>query len=175
MSSSGQDQWQLRPGIRARRLLAWGIDWCCILGWVAVVAAVGIPLYRAGVVSLAGLLAQNLVGLVVIIPVVAAAAWRESSPGSATPGKRALGLSVRYRSAGRRLPRALLRNVLKIGLPWAIGHLAVFAIVDAGDQLPGWVGWLTAAAYLLPVLWVVSLALPGARTIYDRLSGTDVR
>lgn len=174
MTSSRQDQRQHRLGIRVQRLLAWLIDWCCILGWVAVVAAVGIPLYRAGVISLDGLLAQNLVGLIVIIPVVAAAAWLESSPGSATPGKRALGLSVRYRSAGRRLSRALLRNALKIGVPWAIGHLAVFAIVDAGDQLPGWVGWLTAAAYVLPVLWIVSLVLPGARTIYDRLSGTDV-
>jgi hypothetical protein len=175
MSSGEQAPKLLRLGIRLRRLLAWCIDWGCILGWIAIVAAVGIPLYRAGVVSLHGPLAENLVGLVVVIPVVAAAAWLESSPGSATPGKRALGLSVRFRSPGRRLPRAVLRNGLKIGVPWAIGHLAVFAIVDAGSRLPGWVGWLTAAAYVLPVLWLLSLLLPGARTIYDRLSRTEVR
>lgn len=163
-------------GIRSRRILAWGIDWFCILGWIAVVAAVGVPLHLAGVISLTAPLAQNLVGLAVIIPVVVAASRLESGPKSATPGKRLVGVRVHYRSGDRVVVRALLRNTLKIGLPWAIGHLAVFAVVDAGSgPIPIWVAGLTASAYVIPALWVFSWILPGARTIYDRLSGSEVR
>jgi hypothetical protein len=31
------------------RLLAWVIDWICTLAWVALTAAVGIPLWLAGI------------------------------------------------------------------------------------------------------------------------------
>jgi hypothetical protein len=73
-------------------------------------------------------------------------------------------------------PWALLRNTLKLGVPWIIGHVAVFALVDtsASGTTPAWVLWLLVAAYVLPVLWVISLLLPGAHTIYDRLTSTDV-
>ena len=58
----------LRYGVRMRwrRLLAFAVDWCCMLGWIAVVAAVGIPLYLAGAIQLTGALAQNLIGLTVV-------------------------------------------------------------------------------------------------------------
>jgi hypothetical protein len=80
---------------------------------------------------------------------------------------------------GRR-PRfgaALVRNALKIGVPWLIGHAAVFAITtgsaDGGD-VPAGVWVLTAAAYVVPLVWIVSLFIAGGRTPYDRLSGTTV-
>jgi uncharacterized RDD family membrane protein YckC len=162
--------------MRWRRLVAFAIDWCCMLGWVAVVAAVGIPLYLAGAIQLTGALAQNLMGLTVVVPIVLAAAWCESRSRGATPGKLALGLRVVRRNTRVSFPRALLRNTLKLGLPWIIGHVAVFALVDtaASAVTPAWAFWLLGAAYLLPLLWVASLLLPGARTSYDRLSSTEV-
>jgi uncharacterized RDD family membrane protein YckC len=162
--------------MRWRRLVAFAIDWCCMLGWVAVVAAVGIPLYLAGAIQLTGALAQNLIGLTVVVPIVLAAAWCESHARGATPGKLALRLRVVRRNERLSFPWALLRNTLKLGVPWIIGHVAVFALVDtsASGTTPAWVLWLLVAAYVLPVLWVISLLLPGAHTIYDRLTSTDV-
>ena len=166
--------------MRWRRLLAFAIDWCCMLGWVALVAAVGIPLYSTGMLNVTGVLAQNLVGLTVVVPIVLAAAWCESRSRAATPGKRAFRLTVVHGDdVGRGRPtfaRALLRNVLKLGIPWAIAHAAVFALVDtsASGPIPGWALWLLAAAYVLPLLWLISLFTPTGRTAYDRLSSTRV-
>ena len=150
-----------------------------MLVWVAIVAAVGVPLYVAGAIRLDGFVAQNLVGLTVVAPIVVAAAWCESRRGGATPGKRALRLSVEVAdgSGGRAsFPRALLRNTLKIGVPWLIGHAAVFALLDssASGTPPAWSLWLLAAAYVLPVLWLLSLFTPGSRTVYDPIAATRV-
>lgn len=47
----------------------------------------GLSLYLGGVTDSAGMLTANLVGaLVVVVPVVAAAAWCESGTRTATPG-----------------------------------------------------------------------------------------
>lgn len=161
-----------------RRLVAWLIDWVCILGWVGLTAAVGVPLYLAGVIAPTGLVALNVIGaLVVVIPTVVGAAWFESRERAATPGKRVLGLEVRTDAGRPRFRVALVRNALKIGVPWLIGHAAVFAIVtssaDAG-AVPAGVWVLTGAAYVIPVVWVVSLFVAGGRTPYDRVSATTV-
>lgn len=165
-------------GIGGRRLLAWLIDWMCILGWVAITAAIGVPLYLAGMIAPTGYGALNVVAaLVVVVPVVVGAAWFESRSVAATPGKRALHLRVRT-SGGRPPFRvAPLRNTLKIGVPWLIGHAAVFAIVSSSgttDPVPVSVWLLTGAAYLIPMIWIGSLFIAGGRTPYDRVIGTDV-
>ncbi|WP_448808057.1 RDD family protein [Agromyces bauzanensis] len=165
-------------GIGGRRIVAWLIDWCCILAWVAFTAAVGVPLYLAGVIAPAGLAMLNLIGaLVVVVPVVIGASWFESRSLAATPGKRAMGLEVRTDAGRPRFSAVLLRNTLKIGVPWLIGHAAVFALTtsgaDAGTAPVG--AWaLTAAAYVIPLVWIASLFVAGGRTPYDRLSGTTV-
>lgn len=162
----------------ARRIVAWLIDWSCILVWVAATAAVGVPLFWAGVITTTNVVVLNIVGaIVVIVPVVAAAAWCESRPGGATPGKRAMGLIVR--AGGIRLPYrvALLRNLLKLGAPWLIGHAAVYDLAsgsNAGGEVPPGVWVLTGIAYLIPIVWIVSLFVGDRRTPYDRICGTDV-
>ncbi|MEV1128547.1 RDD family protein [Agromyces sp. NPDC049794] len=164
--------------ISGRRIVAWLIDWACILGWVGLTAAIGVPLYLAGVTPSMDVATLNLVGaLVVVVPAVVGAAWFESRRRAATPGKRVLDLEVRTDAGSPRLPVALLRNALKIGVPWLIGHAAVFAITsssaDDGTVAVGvWV--LTAAAYVIPLAWIVLLFVAGGRTPYDRLSGTTV-
>jgi uncharacterized RDD family membrane protein YckC len=165
----------MRTGLR--RIAAWLIDGACILAWVAVTAAVGVPLALSGAVRLVDPIAQNAVAaLVVVVPVVLAAAVLESR-GGATPGKRALRLHVEHGATPPRFGRALLRNALKIGLPWLIAHAAVFAVADAGaagQPTPSGAWVLLLAAYVLPIAWVVSLFIGRGRTPYDRLAGTVV-
>lgn len=164
-----------------RRILAWCIDWACILVWVAATAAVGIPLYLNGTITAVGMVAANLIGaFVMVVPVVLAAAFCESRTTSATPGKRALGLRLRTRSASAGPPRfriTLARNLIKIGLPWILGHAAVYAITADSSRaaaVPASVWALTAAAYLLPIVYIVSLFIGAGRTPYDRITGTQV-
>lgn len=165
-------------GISGRRLVAWLIDWTCILAWVAITAAIGVPLHLAGIIAPTGYGALNLTAaLVVVVPVVVGAAWFESRSVAATPGKRVMRLRVRTTGGRPPFRIALLRNALKIGVPWLIGHAAVFAIVASSgttDPVPVWVWLLTGAAYLIPLIWIGSLFIAGGRTPYDRAIGTDV-
>ena len=164
-----------------RRILAWLIDWACILVWVGVTAAIGIPLYLHTDVMPSGLLARNMIGaLVMVVPIIAVAASCESRGGAATPGKKAMGLQVTTQPAHSDPPRfrvTLARNLFKIGLPWLLGHSAVYALTDSGEgagsvSVGVWI--LTAAAYLIPTLYVVSLFIADGRTPYDRITGTYV-
>lgn len=161
-----------------RRLTAWLIDWLVILGWVAVTAAVGVPLHVAGITGPMSPLAVNVVSaVVVVVPVVVGLAAAEASTRQASPGKRALRLRVVDARTGARVTfgRTLGRNVFKIGVPWSIGHAAVVALVGAGDgpvAAPVWI--VTVLAYVLPVVYVVALFLGDGRTPYDRLAGTRV-
>src|SRR5690606_20373375 len=118
-------------GLAWRRLTAWLIDWLVILAWVAVTAAVGVPLYVAGITAPMGAFALNVVSaVVVVVPVVAGLAWAEAGRRHAPPGKRARRLRVvdARTGGGVTLGRALVRNALKVGLPWTIGHGAVIGI-----------------------------------------------
>lgn len=159
-----------------RRVAAWLIDWAAILGWAAVTAAVGIPLRVAGLVPDLGVVGLNVLsGLVLVVPVVLALAAFESGPWRASPGKRVLGLRVRVRATGRPagFGRALGRAVLKIGVPWSIGHAAVIALVTTSTtRAPWWLWPLVGLAYLLPLVFVASLFVGSGTTPYDRATGT---
>ena len=113
-----------------RRLLAWLIDWTCVLVWAAVIAAIGVPLYLSGATHGIGPVELNVIGgLLLIVPVTVTLAALEASSANATLGKRMLGLRVRDGSGGSMsFGRALARNSLKIALPWTLGHLAAIAI-----------------------------------------------
>lgn len=143
-----------------------------------VTAAIGVPLHRAGIVRTRNLLTLNLIGaLVVVLPVVIGAAILESRGSGVTPGKRVLGLTVRtVEGVPASFPTALTRNALKIGFPWLIGHGAVFALAthSRSSPLPSGLWVLTAAAYVLPVVYTASLFVGGGRTPYDRMTSTRV-
>ncbi|WP_308491803.1 RDD family protein [Microbacterium terrisoli] len=162
-----------------KRLAAWVIDWCLILVWAGILAAVAVPFSLTGDLHALTTVWGNLLSaIVLVVPVTLAFAGLESSRHAATIGKRALHLRVTD-SAGARIgfARALGRNALKIALPWLIGHSAVYEIVATSVQAqpPAWVWVLTAAAYLLPIAWIVSLFVGAGRTPYDRATGTAVR
>lgn len=149
-----------------------------MLVWIAVLAVIGASLLAAGVPPLVDPVAQNLVGLSAVMPIVIGAAVFESSRRAATPGKRALRLTVEHASGAPSFGRALARNALKIGLPWGIGHVAVYAIVDAastGAAPEAWTSWLLAGSYAIPLVWLGSLFARDGRTVYDRITATKVR
>lgn len=162
-----------------RRIGASLIDWASILAWAAVIAAVGIPLSVAGFLTRrTNVVELNIIGaLLLVIPIVLGMAALESRAAAATLGKRVLGLTVRTAGGEPAFLTSLLRNALKIGVPWLIGHAAAFALSTGNDRSGGvttgvWI--LTAAAYGLPILYVASLFVGDGRTPYDRIAGTRV-
>ncbi|MDF9277404.1 RDD family protein [Arthrobacter sp. EH-1B-1] len=161
------------------RLLAWVIDWICILAWAALLAAVGIPLRLAGITDGLTFVALNIIAtLVLVVPVTLTLAGLESSARQASIGKHSRHLLVMNSRTGLRLSfrRALVRNTMKVAAPWTIGHAAVYGIVasSADGSVPPsiWAG--TAFAYVLPAAYVASLFFGTGRTPYDRISGTTV-
>ena len=155
------------------------VDWFCILVWVAITAAVGVPLYLSGVTHSVGAVASNLVAaLMMVLPATVVLTLLESSAREASIGKRTRHLRVVDAVTGSRVSfqRSILRNTLKIGVPWTIGHAAVFSIVQAGGSVPVPVSvWLlTVVAYVLPIMYVAFLFVGQGRTPYDLISGTVV-
>lgn len=162
------------------RVLAVLIDWLFMCVWIALVAAVTVPLLLVGAAMHLPPVAENAVAtLVLVVPITIALAVLESGPRQATPGKRARRLVVQDARTGNALPfrRALLRNALKVALPWIVAHAAVYALVDASSSagaVPPGVQAATAVSYLLPTVWLVALLIGSGRTPYDRIAGTIV-
>ena len=157
------------------RLLAWLIDWLCILIWVTIVAAIGGALYATGVARSLDPVSGNIVGFIaLIVPVTMGIAWRESSAREATPGKRVRHLAVTSGGARISFGRALLRNAVKIALPWELGHTVVFTLAMGNGTVPVWIVPITALTYALPIVYVVTLFVGDGRTLYDRVAGTVV-
>lgn len=161
------------------RLGAWLVDVLCISGWVAVLAVVGATLYLTGAVDSLSANVGNAVSFVVLIlPATVAMAWFESSSREATIGKHARGFRVVDAGTGSRVSfgRALLRNALKIAVPWEVGHTVAYGLVGTarGGAIPGWLVVATVAAYLVPTVYVATLFIGHGRTPYDWLSRTVV-
>ncbi len=167
-----------RPAARlaGRRIVAWCADWLVISGYAAVLVPLGLLL--SGHVGRLSPIAGNAVGLVVLVVpmVIWLAAW-ERRPGGASPGKRMLRLRVEAQGAaalGWR--RSLVRNALKVGLPWELGHTMAFAFADPhatrSSILVGSACGVVSGA--LAVWYVVSLFVGFGRTPYDRASASRV-
>ena len=155
-------------------MLAGLIDLGLALAWALVVAVVGVPLYLTGRTAAVGPLALNLMGLaLVVLPVTVALTLLECGRYEATPGKLKFGLRVRVDPTGARLSwqRSLLRNLLKLGVPWSLGHLAAIALA-AGGGIDAQIGAILSMA--VPIAYLITLFTGDGRTVYDRLAGTMV-
>ena len=159
-----------------QRIRAALVDLALILGWIVLVAAVGVPLYLTGVTAGLRPLQLNLVGAaLVVVPVVAGLAATEGGRYEASPGKQWAGLRVRRLDGGRlRYGRSLLRNAVKVGLPWVVGHAAAIALATSTDPVGADVWILTAVAYLLPLAYLVGALLDHGRAPYDVVAGSQV-
>lgn len=160
------------------RIVAWLIDWLCILGWVAVTAAVAVPLYLAGALHLDDPVAQNVIAaLVMVVPVTVTLAVLESGNAAASVGKRVRRLVVVDIDTRLPLtfPRSLLRSSLKIALPWLFAHAGVYGLLNSGGGSPPWWAVMAiTASYVLAIVWVVSLFIRSGRAPYDRAARSVV-
>ena len=120
-----------------------------------------------------------LVGVSALPPALATlvAAWRESqSEPAATPGKRWQELSVGRAGGGTpSLPRALLRNAVKIGIPWQLGHVAAMGAAYGGfEQRDAPTYASTMLVYPLIIAMIVVVVFGRGLGLHDRVTGTWV-
>lgn len=157
-----------------RRLRAGLLDLGIALVWAGLATGVYLGLRAAGLVPSLPPLLLNLLGhLLIVVPVVAWLAFTEGGRYEATPGKQWAGLRVRQlddRRLGR--PRALLRNVIKVGLPAALGHAASLTVLTAQTGPDAVV--LLAIAISLPLSYLLLLGFGEGRGPWDLLSGAQV-
>jgi uncharacterized RDD family membrane protein YckC len=161
-----------------RRVGAWALDWIIISLYAGALVPLGLLLDARGVrLPTPG---WNAVAFVLLIAPATLwlAAW-ERAGAAASPGKRRLGLRVI--ADGRSTlgwPRALLRNGLKVALPWELGHTAAFILADPGTEQGGPLAVTGMAcgvvACVLAGTYVLSLWIGSGRTPYDRAAGTRV-
>jgi uncharacterized RDD family membrane protein YckC len=157
-----------------RRLLAGLIDFGLMLVWALVVGAVALVVMQSAPPGSVGLLGLNLIGIAaVVLPATVGLTVLEAGRYEATPGKLKYGLRVRRDPTGQRISwgRSFLRNLLKLGLPWTLVHLALVSAAVTGGPA-AWIGAVLSIA--VPVAYVVSLLTGDGRTIYDHLAGTMV-
>jgi uncharacterized RDD family membrane protein YckC len=164
------------PGVKGRRIRAALVDLAVALGWAAVVAAAAVAVQLwVGLGAVPPLQLNVLLGGLVVLPVIGWLALTEGGRYGASPGKQWLGLRVQ-RAGGGPLGRgrALVRNLVKVGVPWLIGHAAVLAVVTGSSPLAADVWILVSIAVLLPVVYLASCLLEDGRTPYDHAAGSRV-
>ena len=159
-----------------RRMAAWGVDWLIISLYAGALVPLGLWLYGNSVRLSA--LGGNAVSFVILI--VPATVWLtawEASGSGATPGKRLLRLRVRTLQGGRPgWRRAVVRNAMKIALPWELGHTAAFLLADSRTGAFGALVGMVCAflACGLAAGYVGALFIGHGRTPYDRAAATEV-
>ncbi|HEX5596934.1 MAG TPA: RDD family protein [Micromonosporaceae bacterium] len=163
--------------LAVRRIAAWSIDWLIIIGYAAALVPVGLLLHYNSVSLPTG--AWNLLSfLLLIAPVTGWLAMWEAGPHSASPGKRLMRLRV-WAGPGSPAPfsRTLLRNALKVALPWELGHIAAFTLASPTAIGPGADAAAVSgiAACTIAAGYAASLFIGSGLTPYDRLAGTTVR
>lgn len=156
------------------RCRAYGRDAVGYLGLAAATLPLGIPLNLAGVRQHRG----AVIALSAVPPLAAAlmAARAESDDRHDTWGKRAEGLTVRRLGGGRpSYRRALARNIVKITVPWQVGHVvaigAAYGGFEAGDPVTIGAGIST---YVIIGAFAVTGGFGGGRGVHDRLTATVV-
>lgn len=167
-----------------RRLLAFGLDYLVITGYLVVLAGVSLAMLASGLrtaYSAAWTTAWSAeaMGFVMLtLPVVLYFAVLESSIAGATLGKRAMRLRVRGLDGKRLRPwRSLLRSAVKF-LPWELAHFTIWHYVyatTAHSQPAPWTTISLAFVYALVAAFLITLVVGKShRTIYDRLASSSV-
>jgi uncharacterized RDD family membrane protein YckC len=151
------------------RVSAWLIDWVCVVVWAGLLVPVGL-LVRRFEVPVWGVDVGSF--FVLIVPVTVWLAWWESMRG-ATPGKWRRGVAVVSVRSGRKVSfgRAVVRNVLKVAVPWELGHTVAFGFASQADPQP-WLLGLSLVLYGVLLWWMVSLFV--GVSPYDVVAGTRV-
>jgi uncharacterized RDD family membrane protein YckC len=158
------------------RLAAFALDAATYLIIPALLLLLGLLLIRQGIMLSS--VAVNAIGLALVIaPATAWATWREARPRGATPGKRLLRLRVLDGRAEALVPvsRTLARNVIKIALPWELGHTVALGYAYTGSgNVPAWLWVLTAIIYGWLLVNLILLIIPSRKPVHDRVARTIV-
>jgi len=160
--------------LATRRAKAYARDCLGYLGIAAATGPFGLVAQRFGF----GTNRRVILTLSAVPPILAAllAARQEAGPTTATPGKRRFQLLVEART-GEPLTfrQALLRNLVKITLPWQLGHTvaigAAFGGFDSRDPLTIGSAVIT---YPLVAVMMVSVVTRSGAAPHDRLTGSHV-
>jgi uncharacterized RDD family membrane protein YckC len=156
-----------------RRIAAWGVDWVIVSLYAGALVPLGVWLHGSSVrLSPWGWNAVSFV-LLILPATLWLSAWEANASG-VTPGKRLLGLRVRtLRGVRAGWRRAVVRNAIKVALPWELGHTAAFLLADPGSSsLLGLVCAFVACG--LAAGYVATLFIGRGRTPYDRAAATAV-
>jgi uncharacterized RDD family membrane protein YckC len=167
---------RLLPAPPLSRLAAVAVDGATYLIIPALLIPLGLLLGRRGV-TLSSLAVNGIGFAFVIAPATAWAAWWEARPRGATAGKRLLRLQVIDRRTGG-LPsgrQALVRNLVKITVPWELGHAVALGYANLeGGEVPVWLWVLTAITYGWVLANLVLLLMRSGKPAHDRLARTVV-
>lgn len=156
------------------RTRAYARDAVTYLGVAAATVPIGIPLAMAGI----GRYRWAVLGVSSVPPLIAAviAARAESDGRRDTWGKRAEHLTVHTLDGNRpTFGVALLRNLVKITVPWQLGHAVAIGAIEGGfdtnDTLT-----LSTTAVLYPLVGVQlwACARGDGRGLHDRIARTVV-
>jgi len=161
--------------LASRRGRAYARDCLVYLAIAAATLPFGLVTYAAGW----GQHQPFVLAMSSIAPVLATllAARQESGAAAATPGKRRYGLVVTDRHGSHiRLGRGLVRNAVKIGVPWQIGHTVAVGAANGGfeDMDPLTIG-AAVIAYPLIGMMIASVVWNQGIAIHDRVAQTRVR
>jgi uncharacterized RDD family membrane protein YckC len=157
------------------RLSALAIDVATYLIIPALLVPLGLLLSQRGVM-LSSLAVNALALVLVIAPESAWAAWWEARPRGATVGKRLRRLRV-IDEKTRALPsgrQALVRNLIKITLPWELGHTVALGFASLEAKPAPWLWALTVITYGWVLANLLLLVLPSGKPAHDRVAGTVV-
>lgn len=104
------------------------------------------------------------------------ATWRESRAEEAsTPGKRWQKLVVRASDGAPRLSRALMRNAVKIGIPWQLGHVVAVGAAYGGFEERDLLTYVAVTVvYPLIAAMVLTVLFGRGLALHDRVAGTWV-
>lgn len=155
--------------VRARAYLRDALGY---LGVVAALVPVGLIVHRSG----RSLNPSTVLTISALPPLAATVLAAVAEARTGTPGHRRHGLVVvDAADEPPELSRALLRNGLKIGLPWQVGHLVAVGAASGGFERRD-LATLGATALLYSYLGaeLVSIATGSGRSLHDRAAGTRV-
>ncbi|GAB2556991.1 RDD family protein [Kribbella endophytica] len=157
--------------LTARRGLATAIDYAAMAVPLGVLAAITLARQRRHPLpDVSPAKVRVLVAVGLTLPLSAALAAAEATGGS--PGKRALGLTLRDETVAQSptYSQALIRTLAKTAVPWELGHQAVWEF-RADNTRRGAV--LAAGSYLAIGLQAAAI-LRNRRTYPDHLAQTRV-
>jgi len=165
-----------------RRIGAFFIDCIYALAWAGILFVIVLSLNAIGMVHLhqtSSIFIANVVAsLALVVPVTIGLAALEAGRHQASFGKRLFHIHIaRTTGSPISLDIALARNILKVALPWILGHTAVYTIVASSttSHMPPAVIVLTIVAYMPPVIYITALFVRHGRTPYDAAVGVTVR